>query len=453
MSRHRHHLLSFGIALLVAVAVLVAKIQSPDIYSAFLSSGSQPSHKILFLWLGSQGRQFTSAELGQIANRTRLTFFSPFHNQGQITGILEDVWKLKVRAPDMKVIAYVNATIVPPVMQNEMMAEGFQDEWYLRAERGPQAGNVLTLGPSNPSKYVDTTNENYREWLMHFIEMKRYKAAPYDGVVFDSFNPYGVSIGSYDPDYWRGREYWLTHLTDAKIDALDESLPTLLDEAAEIDSDKVVGFNGISEKKFRLGDERRNLPYLDSPSVSFSLHEEFCAWDGAQDETVYATTDQIVDDLTIMKERSEDVRLLMQMNAVDAANPSSVDHVEDYCFGVFMAGYEENVRLGGGRYKVLTALQFWPRGINVDFGEPVGDFVYLKPTGLITREFTRGYVLVNTDTSPQTLIIPATGVIAGHIFNGTVDQIVSSGQQFRIPPRTAYFLNTTMRLAAPPSGF
>lgn len=439
--------IAFAFFLIVAVISFVLIVKPHSQLASNLGAQEQPPAHF-FMWVGAQRARFTPQQLGQIANRTSFVVVAPFHNGGDIVGTKLDIQQLKKLQPGIKVMAYINATTVNPSMSAEMKNNGFSDEWLLRADRGTNIGAVMTLSAAKDSvQYVDISRTEYQDWLMEFLQSQRYDGDLYDGVVFDSFNSKGVPVDErfVRPEYWQGLQYWQTQLSDQAIAANDAGLSELLSQTKKLNPTKLVGINGFSEKPFRAGPEHRNEPYYDA--ADFMITEEFCAHADEVGNIVYASTDEILHDLSIMRD-VRGITKLFQVNAVNPNNSLQTSSAMNYCYGVFLAGAYDESMIGGGRYKVEDTLRWWPRGITVDFGEAVTDFEFDSGRSVLSREYERGLVLSNLSAVPVSFPAPVTGWIAGHLLNGASNQSYAKGSLIPMQPRSSYFLIRSDKAAA-----
>lgn len=399
----------------------------------------------VIVWAGKTGAKapsFTDEQIQGIANFTDIMAFAGSHGQYNEDIIFADAKRLLAIKPDMTIFRYLSMTIVHKSLLDDYKADGFKDEWYLRASHGPKEKQILTLSSAHPEHYyINIAHPDYQDWLMTRIG-RMYDTVDIAGVNFDNSNKKGVSCPNKCSGVWQGREYFMQHLTEDKIDTLDAAIDTILTRTKNEFPSKTVMVNGIAYRKWREGG--RNLPL--ARQAEYTLNEDFCAYVIPRKDTVtkittyelvYLDTEITLQDLEIAK--NEHMKQLLQTNFLDPTNPVKQASVQNYCFGLFMAAYQPGrTYFGLGRYDIAQALTR-PRGYDAPYGEPMEDAVFDAANSILSRSYEKGRLYVNISDSSQTVPIPFAGTI-GAVLSSDVTLLVPQGDLLTIPARTSYFI-------------
>lgn len=329
-------------------------------------------------------RQFSDAELAQLAQDYSVVVFAKFHGGWDIDLHHEATRRLKEINPDIKVFAYMSTKYW--FNGNDWGAE-IDPDWFLRDDEGNQI--AVTKAANNPESkergfYVDVSNPDYRAWLLG-VARSWLAAAPYDGIRFDAADYIG-DYGEHNVAFWDGR------LSPAKLQAYNEGIDTLLRTFREELAPGQIFFNGISPSPTR--GEDRGLSTL-----AFT--------DGAMDELFCGTEGDVVADIEIMQLYS-DRSLQMHMPAdPDDLDADTLHQRERYCVGSFLIGWQPgSTHFSMGKGYSVDQLSEQPADIDLDLGAPLG--TYRQDGDLLLRTFANGMVYVNVGTEPVQFTLPGT---------------------------------------------
>lgn len=351
-----------------------------------------------YVWVGEPGRQFNDAEFAGIAEYDLLVI-EKFHAQWDYTVHFEAAVEAKNRNPDILVLPYRSATY--RFFNDRFGLDTFNETWYLYDLDGEPvpfvpAQNRDTGEPN--AYYVDLSNPDYRAWVIEGV-LDWNMRAPYDGIAFDN-----AVFFAYDD--WN-RQFWNNRIGSEKVDAWNEGLLLLLEEAkGALGEDKIVLYNGISRRERTV---ERNLAQAEIADAT--LNEVFCVGHGLRRGEIpnVWSVDELIEDIDLMLTFT-DTMLLQKTNYDRNVKGDERNRFSRFCLGLYAMGHvpgQTYYKYGHGynaRFEEITANA---QGIDVEFGAPTAEYVY--EGGILIREYEGGVILVNP-MSPDDEGVGARGV-------------------------------------------
>ncbi|HET6456362.1 MAG TPA: putative glycoside hydrolase, partial [Armatimonadota bacterium] len=274
------------------------------------------------------------------------------------------------------------------------------------------------IGKEVRGYFVDVTNKEYRTFIEGII-IPRLKSSPCDGLMYDNFRtPLGKAAAG---------------LTPKRLRELEDGLRLLLEETkSQMPAGKLLLFNGIT--RGGSGGERadRSLEYMKTADAG---HDEYFCYIGGPD--VFRPAAKVREDIDLLtKYGGENKTLLYAVKLAKSKaikSESRLAQVKRYCYGCFLMGYVP----GHGFIQFRTAATI-EQGqldgndsaeVHLDLGMPKS--AYAADGLLLKREFTKGWVFVNQDSSPREISLPADLVYGGKEFH--------KGDAYTIPTEDAAF--------------
>lgn len=393
-----------------------------------MSSSVFSSENTAFHWFGKMGVTLSDEEVNLLASKNVLLVVSKFHAGWDRDQQAQDAARLKAANPDVKVLTYYSGRFVFNKWLPHMLAHGFNPEWILKQEIGPNAGQPIYHGAPG-IKYVDLSNADYREWAKQYIQ-DIVNEGGFDGVAFDSARRIGEGNMA---------KFFRTMLTDQKINAWNQGLELLLKETnIALGENKIVLYNGFTKKK---QDPNANKYLLsDQEIVDAGITEDFCldsVSDGDDDmDKVFKSESDVKQVLeTIYAAAAMGKVTLSQVNYnPNQANP--LNGVQEYCFNQFLLAYHP----GGltlyhqdDRYDLANSYNLGKKYIS-PMGKPIGSYAEF-PVGVNYRQFEQGYLYVNLTNQDQQILTVADGFIrrknAPDIFLKAGHALVVKAHNFR----------------------
>lgn len=332
-----------------------------------------------------------------------------------------DCAKLKALNPDLIITTYFPMSYrFDAAIYN---ASTFLDSFHLTDTEGADVRKII--GASN-GVYVDLGNDAYRTWAIDVLT-EFMQSAPWDGVHFDNSNHIAVAP---DPDDWVDPT-WVERLGQPKIDAWNAGLTDLLDRTRRIPGVKFVTWNGIAR-----GDRKINRSLGNMDVSHGALNERFLYQGGS-----ILTDAELIEDVDLMQDQSD--KILNQYANVDLTNyPVGATRVAlaRFAAGLFALGWEPGkhyFKFGSGFVASANdGLLLTENAVDLDhsFGAPAGAY---DTDGLVyRREFNRGVVYVNLESTAQTVTAPFTmglstaGVLTKHYRRGASVEIGAESAEF-----------------------
>jgi hypothetical protein len=270
---------------------------------------------------------------------------------------------------------------------------------------------------------VDVSDPAYRRFVEGQV-MKRLRAAPYGGVMYDNLHLYD-----------RGR---YPDLSDARIRELNAGFRSLLVETRRmIGPDHLLFFNGVARSIGKEDVVDRGLGLLGA--ADGAQDEVFCYLDNQ--DAFRPVSELIQDDATYHRLASQGATILESVKVENPAGQADAAHIERYCFGHYLMSYVPgHLRIQFKAYPTQGAgpqiqENFTPEQ-TLDLGAPTADFT--RDGQVLERRFENGWVFVNVSDSPQTIALPERLTLRT---GGTVGGTYRAGESYTIAPTdAAYFL-------------
>jgi hypothetical protein len=417
---------SYGVAAMIVVAVIVA-VAAGFLFgrtrtervptgqgkgsSLLLAPGRKP---IRYIWTGTPGRQFTTAEFRAIARDDHLVVIEKGH--GNSFGDWDvAARKLGSLDPHLTVLVDFPAGVFAPALQ-QRWGSSFKRAWLLRDENG----DLLKECSAGRCIYrVDVSNPAYRNFLEEQV-MRRLRAAPYSGVMFDNLH-------SYDAQRY-------PTLTTTKIDQLNAGFRTLLREMRHQIGPKQLFFNGVARS---TGDRGFDL----LRTANGAQDEFFCYLDNRN--TFRPGSELALDDATYQRFASHHETILESVHLESAAAQADARHIERYCFGHYLMsevpGYTYvQFKWFGLETEGPAIADNFTTEQTLQLGAPVATFT--RSGNVLRRQFENGWVFVNIGALAETITLPEALTLRNGARAGPAFQ---KGATYSIPGMdAAYFLNT-----------
>jgi putative glycosyl hydrolase-like family 15 (GHL15) protein len=369
-----------------------------------------------YIWTGTPGRRFTDREFEAIARQDSLLVLE----KGYGSSFADDdaaARRLVSLNPHLTVLVDFLAGALPPVLA-ERWGSAFKDRWLLRDANGDPIGDC---SGGRCSYRVDVADPSYRRFLIGQV-LERLRAAPYAGVMYDNLH------------YYDARRY--PQLSFDEIQRLNQGFRDLLHETRRaIPAGDVLFFNGLSRAIGQVPVADRGFDLLGTAT-------------GAQDET-YCYLDNrgrfqrgralVADDRRYQRLAAHGSTILESVHLQSEAARADAAHIERYCFAHTLMSF-----VPGHTFVQFKAFADQGQGPQIRenatpeqrlrLGAPVGTFV--QRGAVLRRRFERGWVFVNTGTTPATVSLPA----AVTFWNGgTRGAAYGPGDRYTIPPQDAAF--------------
>lgn len=344
-------------------------------------------------WGSNPTGPFTDAQIAQITTHYRYVVIGASHGGFNVATQLADVARLRAANPDIKVLWYWNSKHYLWEDNHKFYVKGF--DLGSMALHGMDGSVVVFKSGARPGGigvYVDTRSAAFRAFYLDIAN--RAIAAGYDGVAMDSFRPLTLgtdpdavkAVGSVGVRDWNIAQQWLL----AEVNA---AMPG-----------KIVLYNGISQTV--KSQVNRGLGPLDSTRAT--LNESFCI-----ERDVPASVAHLTADIKLMQARNDRV-LLEKVNfgvgkAWTSAQRSAFrDKYGAFCLGVFLVGWRPGSTYFGfsdgyGLTQLDADMALEQSAIKL--GAPVSDAT-ISSTGIATRVYKRGTVVVNLSPTAQRVAVP-----------------------------------------------
>jgi hypothetical protein len=398
-----------------------------------------PSSTRRFIWIGNLNRQFTEEQYKYIVENHSIVVLAKFHDGWSIQKQHEAAAELKRRNPNIKVFPYFSASYWWPIKPYAMTygQRVFKEKWYLH-----DLNDDWTLA-ANPIDhrieyfingilgfYVDSYDVNYRLWafstISNWMNKIAYGVPIYNGIAFDAATIYNIYYenGETPPP---GVKRMLDSLggnqadAKAKLTKLNIGRKQLVRGAKLRLGNKMVIFNGIAESTSLYNRSLALFNYADA-----ALYEDFCYNDNTHK---FYTKEKILRDIDLILGdggKYSGKIFLLKTNVLNYETLTLYRRkkIRRFSYAAFLLGYRPGYtfyKYGEyPLYDVKGEVGFDPAEIEIDFGDPLGQY---HPEGSVyARNFEKGLVYVNMEGTPQTVVLPETlilmnGGVPGRTFN------------------------------------
>ena len=446
-----------GVALLVALAVLIALVEAisngrqttSGTAQSFPHTAYAPQPDRNAEWVGPTNGLSDKA-IDALAQNAGIQIMTKFANGFDISAHFEDARRLAAAAKaannPIQIYEYFSASFWFTANESGWgkYADGFDNAWLLHDVNGqpiPFYGmGHRADGVSAPIGYLlDLSNPDFRAWAEKTI-VSWMQAAPYAGIIFDSANPLlsGTSRASIGAGDMMNFEQLLcgsvgfTQLPCQKMDSWNQGLTTLISQTTATlhTMGRHVIYNGIAPSPLR--GPTRNIGLL--ASADATTNESFCLTAGTR-PPYRAEFQPLTDDLTLMKKIAGEHKKVIEVTNYQSQDNRSYG---DYCLAGFLMGWQP-----GSSYYVFHAGYSDPLGrgypevgeANLQLGDPTGAFRADGST--FSREFDNGFVAMNTGARATTVRAP----FAGQRFaDGVPKGAVQAGQSIRLAAHETLYL-------------
>ena len=378
---------------------------------------------VRYTWVAAENRRFTDEEIKRLASQYSWIIIEKNHAGYDFKAQDADAKRLKTANPNIHVFMNYLAGLQSLGFQTAFATLGFKQEWFVLNEKDGQGQKVgekipFIIRGELHGYFADTSNKAYQAFLESII-IPRLKASSFDGLMYDNFRP---PLGRAS-----------NGLTPEKLRELQDGLRLLLEETkSQMPAGKLLLFNGIT--RGGSGGERadRSLEYMKTADAG---HDEYFCYIGGPD--VFRPAAKVREDIDLLtKYGGENKTLLYAVKLAKSKaikSESRLAQVKRYCYGCFLMGYVP----GHGFIQFRTAATI-EQGqldgndsaeVHLDLGMPKS--AYAADGLLLKREFTKGWVFVNQDSSPREISLPADLVYGGKEFH--------KGDAYTIPTEDAAF--------------